>query len=93
MTAGEEKTWWVYVLTSRKLPCRTYVGSTVDPQRRLRQHNGEESGGAANTRAGRPWRIGRLHGPYPDRSAAQRIEAEIKRRSGRERVRWEPGSA
>lgn len=35
---------------------RTYVGCAVDSARRLRQHNGELSGGAAQTRRGRPWR-------------------------------------
>ncbi|EOD04172.1 hypothetical protein EMIHUDRAFT_250660 [Emiliania huxleyi CCMP1516] len=34
----------------------TYVGASPDPVRRLRQHNGELSGGGAPA-AGRPWRI------------------------------------
>jgi predicted GIY-YIG superfamily endonuclease len=80
--------WWVYVLTSRA--GRTYVGATIDPKRRLLQHNGKQPGGAAHTRSGRPWRIRRLHGPFSGRSAAQRIEAQVKRLRGRSRVDWAP---
>lgn len=34
---------------------KTYIGSSPDPARRKRQHNGELKGGAWKTRTGRPW--------------------------------------
>ena len=47
----------VYVLKSVDgRPLRTYTGSTVHVEHRLRQHNGEIKGGARSTR-GRKWAV------------------------------------
>jgi structure-specific endonuclease subunit SLX1 len=73
--------WFVYVLWSPARR-RSYVGITSDPPRRLRQHNGEVRGGARATRGGRPWSVAALHGPYPTRSQALRVELDLKRRRG-----------
>jgi predicted GIY-YIG superfamily endonuclease len=45
---------YVYVLYSGN---RTYCGYTVNPSRRLRQHNGELVGGAKSTRALNNWKF------------------------------------
>lgn len=83
--------WSVYVLASDRADA-TYVGVTTDVERRLDQHNGLRPGGAKSTRAGRPWRVARLWGPYESRSHAQRVEYLLKRRRGKGRLadgRWE----
>lgn len=77
--------WFVYVLESA-VRDRTYVGVTTDPERRLAEHNGDRAGGAKSTRAGRPWKIGLLLGPFADRGEAQRVEHEVKTRPGRDRL-------
>lgn len=69
--------WFVYVLVSLKTG-RTYVGATVDPERRLRQHNGEIKGGAKATRGFRPWRLARTIGPFEKREAL-REERRVKK--------------
>jgi predicted GIY-YIG superfamily endonuclease len=48
---------YVYCLVSETNPDCTYVGATQRLSRRLRQHNGNISGGARTTRAHRPWKF------------------------------------
>jgi len=47
----------IYCLHSTTHPNRTYIGATKTLSRRIRQHNGEITGGARYTRTGRPWKI------------------------------------
>jgi structure-specific endonuclease subunit SLX1 len=77
--------WFTYVLVSTTIK-RTYVGVTTDVDRRARQHNGELGGGARATRAGRPWRIGVVRGPFTSRGEAQVVEHQIRRLRGSRRL-------
>lgn len=68
--------WFVYVIQSQ--PKGTlYCGIAIDPDGRLRKHNGLVRGGAKATRAGRPWMLVYLEGPM-EKGAALKREAEIK---------------
>jgi predicted GIY-YIG superfamily endonuclease len=77
--------WFAYVLISTTTT-RTYVGVTTDVDRRARQHNGELRGGARTTRAGRPWQVGAVRGPFASRGEAQVIEHALRRRRGPSRL-------
>ena len=83
-------TWTLYLLRSATRG-HTYAGIALDPDQRLRQHNGELPGGAKATRAGRPWRLAATWGPFAERGMAQRAEARLKRLRGDERLtfRWD----
>lgn len=69
----KQKKHYVYLLkslTTRK----TYIGYTIDPYRRLRQHNGEITGGAKYTRYGKPWVLICYISGFPDKITALQFE-------------------
>lgn len=77
------KPWFCYLLISTT--GNTYIGATVDPDRRLRQHNKELVGGARRTTgavaAGERWdRVCKVSG-FPDNHAALQFEWRWKRLS------------
>lgn len=72
LDADDEKASFVYLLQSTE-GSRTYVGATVDLDRRLRQHNRELSGGAKATRQG-PWRRIAYVAGFPNWRAALQFE-------------------
>ena len=79
-----EKPWFVYLLATTLAPSRTYVGATIDPDRRLRQHNGQLKGGArATSRVPGGWyRVCYIKG-FESKREALRFEWWWKRRSAK----------
>jgi putative endonuclease len=76
------RAWVVYIVESVR--GTLYTGVTTELERRLREH-------AAGTRGARFFRLGgpaavRYVEPVPDRSSAQRREAEIKRLTRRAKL-------
>jgi predicted GIY-YIG superfamily endonuclease len=64
---------FVYCVATVETPIRTYIGATVDLERRLRQHNGELKGGARRTsaRPGEWYRVCYVRGFTTWRAALQ----------------------
>jgi putative endonuclease len=83
----ENENWWVYVIESNERGC-TYVGVSKNPDRRLKEHNGEKGGGAKFTSGFDDWQPRALYGPYEDRGSAQSAEYYLKKESGSDRFDW-----
>ncbi|KAL7625855.1 Slx4p interacting protein [Parahypoxylon ruwenzoriense] len=66
----------VYILRSTIRHASLYIGSTPNPPRRLKQHNGEAKGGAARTSRNtlRPWEMVGLVSGFPGMVAALKFE-------------------
>lgn len=71
------ESFYCYILQDRDRPRRTYKGFTVNPLRRLRQHNGEIKGGARYTR-GRRNRMAILIAGFPSKRDALSFERGIQ---------------
>ena len=69
---------YVYILRSEKNPAQTYVGCTVNLNRRLRDHN---SGQSEYTRQFMPWRL-ETYLAFSEHSKAAAFEKYLKHGSG-----------
>ena len=72
--------WSCYILENISRS-RSYVGSSTNVNRRLRQHNGNIIGGAASTRVGRPWKLV-CYTEVGSKSECLKLEYLIKKEKG-----------
>jgi predicted GIY-YIG superfamily endonuclease len=74
MEPAEAGCFACYLLRSQSRPAVTYIGFTVDPHRRLRQHNGATVNGAKRTSRNRPWSMVCCVFGFPSKLAALQFE-------------------
>ena len=79
---------YCYLLESlnRSAKKKIYFGYTVDPYRRIRQHNGEIEGGAKKTRKNRPWQMLFYISGFIDSHLALQFEYRVNKELGKKRV-------
>lgn len=76
--------YYCYLIVSGK---RTYIGSSKDLDRRVKQHNGTLKGGAKATRGNSEWRLHSSIGPF-SKSDAYSFEWYWKHRQNT-KGRWQ----
>ena len=85
MERGEpSESWWVYMIACRGE--KVYTGTARDPEARFRAHLAGK--GAAFTRANPPLKLLRCE-LYPNRQAACRAEAALKKLPREKKLAWE----
>ena len=67
-----------YLLTSESTE-NTYVGYTINIQKRILQHNGLKSGGAVATKFNRPWKLKMKVSNFKSLTQARQLEFWWKR--------------
>ncbi|WOK96702.1 structure-specific endonuclease subunit [Canna indica] len=75
-SSEEEKGFFACYLLASLSPRhkgRTYIGFTVNPRRRIRQHNGEIRCGAWRTKKGRPWEMALCIYGFPSNVSALQV--------------------
>ena len=82
--------WTVYILRTRS--GRLYTGITTDLARRFAEHRGEKARGARSLKGDPPQSVAYTE-PQPDRPAATRREAAIKRMSRARKLTLIDGAA
>ena len=76
MKQGDNDSWVFYIIVNRGA---TYAGVSPDPERRLRKHNGELSGGAKYTRSKGPgWKHVCLVSGFQTKIQALQFEWAVK---------------
>ena len=84
MERGEpSESWWVYMIACRGE--KVYTGTARDPEARFRAHLSGK--GAAFTRANPPLELLRCK-LYPNRQAACRAEAALKKLPREKKLAW-----